>query len=289
MANVIVGSDAVTAGALSRGQLRWNYRAIYPDIYLPKNVEPTLKLRTEGASLWARRRGVVAGRAASALHGSRWVADTTPVELLWSNSNPPAGIITRRERVAPGEITQMGALYVTTPARTALDLGRHLRRGEAVAHLDAHGAATGVTASEILHLAERYKGTKGVRLCREAVDLMDAGAQSPKETWLRLVLIDADFPRPETQIPVLDNYGDPFAYLDMGWRDVKIAVEYDGEHHRTDTVQYRRDAKRLRRIVASGWIHIRVITGDRPKEIEAWVKRAWRQRESEGMAVKLPA
>lgn len=289
MGEVIVGSDAITAGTVSRGQLRWNYRAIYPDIYVPKAVEPTLARRAEGAWLWSGRRGVITGRAAAALHGSKWVAEETPVELLWSNSNPPDGIITRRERIAPGEITRIRGMFVTTPARTGLDLGRHLPRAEAVARLDALAQSTGVAAADILELSYRYKGTKGVRRCREAVDLMDAGAQSPKESWVRLVLIDADFPRPETQIPVLDDFGDPFAYLDMGWRDMMIAVEYDGEQHRTDTDQYRWDAKRLRMIMAKGWIHIRVIAGDRPKEIEAWVRRAWAIRESEGRAVKLPA
>lgn len=289
MGEVIVGSDAITAGTVSRGQLRWNYRAIYPDIYVPKAVEPTLAHRAEGAWRWSGRRGVITGRAASALHGSKWVAEETPVELLWSNSNPPDGIITRRGRIAPGEITRVQGMFVATPARTGLDLGRQLPRGEAVAHLDALARSTGVAAADILELTHRYRGTKGVRRCREAVDLMDAGAQSPKETWLRLVLIDAGFPRPETQIPVYDEFADPFAYLDMGWRDLMIAVEYDGEHHRTDTVQYRRDARRLRRIMAAGWIHIRVIAGDRPKEIEAWVRRAWAIRESEGRAVKWPA
>ncbi|HEX2215000.1 MAG TPA: hypothetical protein VHH12_16410, partial [Mycobacterium sp.] len=178
---------------------------------------------------------------------------------------------------------------VATPARAALDLGRHLKRDKALAHLDALSSATGLTAGEVLALAERYKGTNGVRKCREAVDLMDAGAQSPKETWLRLLLIDDGFPRPVTQIPLFEPNGYAFAYLDMGWPELKIAVEYDGEHHRTDTDQYRWDARRLRKILALGWIHIRVITGDRPYEIRRRVTDAWLLRQSEGMAVKMPA
>jgi len=289
MGDVIVGSDAITAGTVTRGQLRWNYRTIYPDIYVPKSVEPTLAHRTEGAWLWSRRRGVITGRAAAALHGAKWVPDDTPVELLWSNSNPPDGIIARRESIAPGEITSVNRIFVATPARTALGLGRHLPRNEAVARLDALGQATGVAAADILELSHRYKGGKGVRRCREAVDLMDAGAQSPQETRVRLLLIDKGFPRPETQIPLLGHYGDPFAYLDMGWRNMMIAVEYDGEHHRTSTEQYRWDARRLRKIIAMRWIHIRVIAGDRDDDLIERVKSAWRQRESEARAVKLPA
>ncbi len=288
MGDVIVGSDAVLGSKLTRGELRWNYRAIFPDVYVPKDVEPTLKLRTEGAWMWARRRGVITGLAASALHGAAWVDDDVPVEVLWSNNRPPAGIITRREPIAPGQIMWLHGIPVATPARAALDIGRHQPRGRAVAHLDALARATGITASDILELAEKYKGSRGVRRCREAAALMDAGAQSPQETWLRLLLIDKKFPRPDTQIPVYDN-GYAFAYLDMGWRDPKIAVEYDGEQHRTSDVQYRWDAARLRRILAEGWIHIRVMKGDRPREIEAWVRHAFEVREREGMAVKVPA
>jgi very-short-patch-repair endonuclease len=245
--------------------------------------------RTEGAWLWARRRGVITGRAAAAVHGAKWFGADTPVEVLWSNNRPPEGIITRREPIAPGEIMWHNGFAVAIPARAGLDLGRHLPRNAAVAALDSLAAATGVTAEDILSLAHRYKGSRGVKRCRDAVELMDAGAQSPQETKLRLLLVDKGFRRPETQIPVADDDGYVFAYLDMGWSDVKIAVEYDGEHHRTDDEQYRWDAKRLRKIMAMGWIHIRVIKGDGPQEIEAWVRRAWELREREAMAVQMSA
>ncbi|KMO84385.1 hypothetical protein BST22_22005 [Mycolicibacterium chubuense] len=289
MGDVIVGSQSVLAGTITRASLRWNYHAIFPDIYVQKDVEPTLAVRTRGAWLWSRRRGVITGRAAAALHGARWVDDATEIELLWANNHCPDGIVTRRERIAPGEITWIDGMPVATPARTALDLGRYLPRNIAVAHLDALASATGVTAEEILDLTYRYKGRHGVRLCREAVELVDAGAQSPQETRLRLLLIDKGFPPPQTQIPVIDQYGFEFAYLDMGWKDLRIAVEYDGDHHRTDTDQYRWDARRLRKLADAGWIVVRVMAGDRNDEVIAWVKQAWARRQREAMAVKRPA
>jgi hypothetical protein len=86
---------------------------------------------------------------------------------------------------------------------------------------------------------------------------MDGGAQSPKESWLRLVLIDAGLPRPVTQIHVTDN---PLvAYLDMGWKEPKVALEYDGDQHRTDRLQHVVD--RLGRHV------IKVINEDRPNVV----------------------
>lgn len=289
MGDVIVGSQSVLAGTITRASLRWNYRAIFPDIYVPKDVEPTLAVRTRGAWLWSRRRGVITGRAAAALHGARWVDDATEIELLWANNHCPEGIITRRERIAPDEIIWIDGMPVATPARTGLDLGRYLPRNIAVAHLDALASTTGVTAEEILGLTYRYKGRHGVRLCRDAVELMDAGAQSPQETRLRLLLINRGFPPPRTQIPVADQYGFEFAYLDMGWEDLLIAVEYDGDHHRTDTDQYRWDARRLRKLADAGWIVIRVMAGDRNDEVIAWVKQAVARRQREAMAVKKPA
>jgi very-short-patch-repair endonuclease len=289
MGDVIVGSQSVLAGTITRASLRWNFRAIFPDVYVPKDVEPTLAVRTRGAWLWSRRRGVITGRAAAALHGARWVDDATAIELLWANNHCPDGIVTRRERIAPGEITWIDGMPVATPARTGLDLGRYLPRNIAVAHLDALASATGVTAEEILDLTYRYKGRHGVRLCREAAELVDAGAQSPQETRLRLLLIDRGFPPPQTQIPVIDQYGFEFAYVDMGWKDLRIAVEYDGDHHRTDTDQYRWDARRLRKLADAGWIVIRVMAGDRNDEVIAWVKQAWARRQREAMAVKRPA
>jgi hypothetical protein len=62
------------------------------------------------------------------------------------------------------------------------------------------------STEEVLMLVKRYPGARGVRRLRGALPLVDGGAASPKETWLRLLLIDAGFPVPTTQIPVLDGY-----------------------------------------------------------------------------------
>ena len=94
---------------------------------------------------------------------------------------------------------------------------------------------------------------------------MDGGAQSPKETWLRLVLIDAGLPRPVTQIRV--TAGQLVAYLDMGWQEPKVALEYDGDQHRNDRRQYVRDIRRAEMVDGLGWRVIKVINEDRPNAI----------------------
>src|SRR4051812_4276447 len=92
-----VGSEALARGALTRFELaRW-HRRLFPDVYLADSREPSLRDRTEGAWLWSRRRGVIAGVAAAALHGADWVDGTIPVELIWKNGRPPAGLVVRNE------------------------------------------------------------------------------------------------------------------------------------------------------------------------------------------------
>jgi hypothetical protein len=285
MGSVFLGSEALPRREVTRGQLRWKYRTIYPDVYVPRVAEASLYRNTVGAWLWSRRRAVITGRAAAALHGSRWVDDNAPIELIWDNNRPPPGIITRNERFAYDDVVEIDDMAVATLQRTAFDLGRHLSRGAAVVHLDALARATGVAAVHILPLADRYQGARGVRRLKAALDLMDAGSQSPKESWLRLLLIDAGFPRPTTQIPVLDGNGFAFAYLDMGWEDVMVAAEYDGDQHRADRSQYVKDIGRLSKLQRMGWSVVRVIAEDRPSDIVHRVREAWLRRQAEARAV----
>jgi very-short-patch-repair endonuclease len=225
---------------------------------------------------------VITGRAAAALHGALWVDDATAVELVWANNHSPVGIVAYRDRIADGEVFEILGMAVASPARTALDLGRKLRRDIAVKHLDALSRATGVALKDVSPLTRRYAGTKGVRLCRQALDLMDAGAQSPKETWLRLLLIDAGYPRPRTQIPLYE-YGAPVAHLDMGWPSIRLAVEYDGDQHRTDRATYVKDMRRAELIERLGWLNVRIVKEDREIDVLARVRDAWTRRQREGM------
>ena len=68
----------------------------------------------------------MAGLAAAALHGSDWIGDDEAVELIWRNPHPPAGVLTRNQRVEGDEVTRVDGLPVTTSARTAFDLSRQL-------------------------------------------------------------------------------------------------------------------------------------------------------------------
>ncbi|MEW5808634.1 MAG: hypothetical protein AB1925_04195 [Actinomycetota bacterium] len=279
MHTVFLGSEAIAAGVLSPGELRYGYRRLYPNVYTSRDAETSLADRAVGAWLWSQRRAVITGRAAAALHGARWMDAAAPIELIYDCKRPPSGIITRNERVDSGEVCRIGGMSVSSIARTAFDLGRHLPLARAVEHLDALANATRLTGGQVIPLVDGYRGARGMKKLRIALHHMDGGAQSPKETWLRMLLVRRGFPRPVTQIPLVNSRGKPFAYLDMGWEDVKIAVEYDGDHHRKDRNQYVWDEQRLRLIRAREWLHVKVISEDGEDDVVERVAAAWRFRE----------
>ncbi|BCI54742.1 hypothetical protein NIIDNTM18_40200 [Mycolicibacterium litorale] len=232
--NPFVGSEALASGLVRKHELRTRYRVVFPDVYVEKDTVLTMYTRAEAAWLWSHREGVIAGRTAAALHGAKWVDEDKPVEIMWRNARPPRGLHTSDSSLRRDEYGRHGDVQITTVVRTAFDVGRCASLDDAVANLDALGNATRFRAADVLDLAERHRGARRIRRLRTALELYDPRAESPRETWLRLLLIRAGYPRPRTQIPVLRADGRSKYYLDMGWEEQMVAVEYDGDHHRTD-------------------------------------------------------
>ena len=262
MNDAFIGSEALAAGRLTPYALRSRFVAIHPDVYLPRDEELTAVAGAKAAWLWSRREGVIAGQSAAAMHGAKWVDARLPAELLWSNRRPPTGIRTWSDRIVDDEVAVINGFLVTTPARTALDIACRYPLGKAVAAIDALARATHLKMADVELLADRYKGRRGIRKARTVLDLVDPGAESPQETWLRLLVIRNGFPRPKTQIPVHAEYGVLVAVLDMGWEDIKVAADYEGDHHRTDRRRFNRDIRRHEDVTELGWIDVRVTSQD---------------------------
>ena len=272
MGEIFVGTEAVANGIVSRHELaRW-YRPFFPNVHAPRGLQLTLRDRAIGAWLWSKRRAIVTGVAASAIHGAEWVDADILIELIYECTHPPAGIVARNERIADDEVTCVHGMPVTTVARTAFDLGRYQPRDRAIARMDALMRAAPFSSEEVLLLAKQYRGARGVKQLKDALPFVDGGAASPRETWLRMLYIDAGLPKPTTQIPILDTDGTLLRTVDMGWEKFKVLSEYDGDQHRTDRPQYVKDLRVIPKIERLGFIVQRVIKEDRPAAI---VRRAW--------------
>lgn len=276
MTRVFIGSEALAAGRVNRYQLANTHQRVFPDVYVPRG-DLTLLDRTTAAWLWSGRQATVTGRAAAALHGAKWVDPDIPIELNFANNRSPSGVVTRRETLLAEELTWCGGLPVTTVTRTAFDLARRGTRRRGIADLDALANATRFPVSDVLTIAGAHPHLRGVRRVPSMLNAVDAGAQSPRETYLRLDLINAGFPRPKTQIPVARPCG-RWYYLDMGWPDIQVAVEYDGEHHRTSRSAYAIDVERQDYLTSIGWIVVRVLADHRRTDVISRVKRAWDAR-----------
>lgn len=283
--DAFLASEALTLGLVSRHDLLAHHRRVLPNVHAAKDEVPTLEDRIVAAWLWSRRLGIVTGLAASALHGAQWVSPDIPIEMNHPHNKSPAGVITRRDTLLRREIMLQQQMRVTTVARTAFDLARRGPAAKAVAHLDSLIRATDFKADDVLAVLDDHPRVRGRRRVAALLDLVDAGAQSPRESWVRLVLIQAGFPKPQTQIPICATGGYPRYFLDMGWEEFKVAVEYDGEQHRTDDDQYRGDVARSEYIDGLGWRRIRVLAGDRWENVVHRVAQAGVPR---GFPVSLP-
>lgn len=269
------GRAALAAGVVTRHRLARDFVHLHRDVYIRRGIPATPLLRAKAAWLWSQGRGVLAGVSAAAVHGTRWLDPDAAAELVRSDHVRSApGISVRR---APKlDTCVVDGMFATTPAQTAFDLARRMPFDRAVETIDALCNATGLKVPEIEELATRSKGAHGIGAVPRVLALVDGGAASPPETHTRLLLVRAGLPPPETQIEIFD--GDVFvARADMGWKQWRVLVEYDGVQHWTDPTQRTRDIDRYAVLPELGWTVIRVgadLLYRRPKVFVERVRRA---------------
>lgn len=106
-------------------------------------------------------------------------------------------------------------------------------------------------------ILERPRVTERRRIER-ALSLMRPTVESPRETWLRLRLIGEGFPEPAVHPPLRSTIGDCLLHPDLGYPDLRIAIEYEGDQHRTSEARFAADIRRRELMEAEGWIVLRV-------------------------------
>ncbi len=261
-----LGSMAVSSGRLTRRVLARYHTALYRDVYIPQDVELTARIRAEAA--WLSTGATLGGLSAAAVFGTKWIDPGAPAEVIRADRHSPAGIIAHSWSLAPDEICMIGGVDATTPARSAFDIGRTRPVEQAIPIIDALINATRISPADVAAVAASHPGARGVAKLPGLLDLVDGGAESPQETRVRLILVRGGIPRPETQI----EFRDLRVRVDMGWREWKVAVEYDGIHHWADSRQRSWDIDRLALLEESRWVVIRV-SSDMLKRPDVIVER----------------
>ena len=253
-----LGRQAVRRGDISEYQLEKNYRAVYRNVYVPKQLPLTALTRARAAWLWSGGRATLTGLSAAAVLGTKWIDPESPAELTRVNRHVPPGIFVHSYDLDAREVCIVNGIRITTPERTAFDIGRTMPEDRAVPVLDALANATNFKIADVAGLADAKAGVRGVRRLRAALRLVDGGAESPQESRLRLLLVRAGLPPPETQIQFVDEFGVTRIRVDMGWQKWKVAVEYDGVQHWSDRYQRSWDIDRVAMLEALGWVVVRV-------------------------------
>ncbi|ONI63010.1 hypothetical protein CSIV_16470 [Microbacterium sp. CSI-V] len=166
------------------------------------------------------------------------------------------GVVGHRIAMNAEDTTTVAGLPVTTPVATSAHLAGSLSE-HALVGIGDWLLARGIPKATLEATVAEFTG-RGSVILRRAVERVRPGVESPRETAVRLVLVDAGLPEPSLNWTLHSN-GRFVARLDMAYRDYRVAVEYDGRHHALDE-QFRRDADRWRAIGAAGWILVRIVS-----------------------------
>jgi hypothetical protein len=229
-------------------------RRMLAGVYVAAQVPDSIELRAQALRLVVPPDAVVTDRSAGWLHGAEMIL--APGDHL---AVPPVSVFVNRRGarlrngitdsgqrfLLPGDVLVVHGVRVTTPLRTACDLGRLLHRDAAFAALCTMLGLGVFTQEELVHEVHRFRGMRGVIRLRAFAPLVDGRTQSPAEAVTLLRWIDAGIlPRLQPQVEV-ERPGQWSYWIDLGVPELRYGVEYDGEEWHDRTPEQRaRDRKR---------------------------------------------
>lgn len=281
------GSEAIASGRLTKAKLRGpTWRRLLPDVYVNAAAfkeNPDHRMWCDAVALLLPEGAAIGGLSAAYLWGVDLLPRDAPVQVVIPvrrRLRPHPRIATARSTLSSTDITRFANVPVTTPVRMAFDLARRPPRVDALVAVDALLHRRVVKLATLQGYATEHRGWPGARLLAEVLALADERSESPMETRLRLLLIDGGLPRPVAQHDVHDERGRFLARLDLAYPELRIGLEYEGDHHRERTT-FRRDIARLNALRAMGWLILRFTADDvytRPAGVIADVAAARKER-----------
>jgi hypothetical protein len=263
------GSTAVADGLVTWGQLRRSaWRRVLPDVYVAADVPTDHRLLCRAALIYggSPRAGLaIAGRSAASCWGVDVLTPLGPIEMIVPSDVRLDSRVSKvrlvRSRLRDDEIATVGTITLTTVERTAFDVVRWADRADGIVALDALLNRRIVRLPDLSAYSATLGTRPGSRVFAQALAMAEPLAESPMETRSRLVLIDGGLPRPIAQHVIRDLDGRFVARVDLGYPVERVALEYEGDHHRErDT--FLRDIDRLNALTALDWIVIRATARD---------------------------
>jgi hypothetical protein len=223
--------------------------------------EPDDMLRLRGLDLSCGTKVATCLGTAASMHGF----DTEEPRDLHVLSPPGCrlrsadGLVVHRRDGAP--LVMVDGRRVTSPAWTAVEVARSLRRPRALATLDAALRSGTCSRADIWRAAIEQAGRRGIVAVRNLIALADPRSESPMESEARLAMIDGGLPTPELQHEVVDGNGE-LRRLDFAWPDQRVAVEYDGMDWHSGPEAMKRDRRRQAALADIDWVVTGIVFED---------------------------
>ncbi|GAA3747254.1 type IV toxin-antitoxin system AbiEi family antitoxin domain-containing protein [Salinactinospora qingdaonensis] len=231
---------------LRRGEWRRCHPGVYAVACLPVDTgsdEGRLRVMAFAARLAAGPTGVVCGPTAARLWGMRGLArwDRREIHLAFPGATRcpvMPGVRTNKRAIAHTEIHAADGLRMTTPGRTLRDVVLEVDRETAVSLMDSARNLGLVGDAEFARLPRGNTGRRGNAASAAWWRLSDTRAQSPLETRVRLVCVDAGITPDGLQHPLPLSGERTTLYGDLWWDAGPLLVEADGAepHSRPQTI-----------------------------------------------------
>jgi hypothetical protein len=149
------------------------------------------------------------------------------------------------------DLTVVDGVRMTTPLRTALDLGRQRWPEPALTALDALHRLGFFTVPELVEEVARFKRMRWVTTLRQVAPHTDGRSQSGGETVVRWRWLNLPVPPPEPQVAVRSD--GRIAFIDVGNDDLRFGVEFQGVEWHTGDTQEQHDLDRQSWLEQAGW------------------------------------
>ncbi|WP_345066857.1 hypothetical protein [Leifsonia kafniensis] len=186
-------------------------------------------------------------------------------------------------QISPTDVTVQRGVPLTTPARTWCDLALTLSLGELVAagdYLIFHEQPI-VSRRELLDAVISHPGRRGRRVLRRALELLSEFSESPKESELRVIVVTSGLPTPQVNPEIYDEHGRFVARVDLYFPEERAILEYQGDQHRTDIRQWRRDLTRRSELESLGY-HYAEVAADDLENVAPLIRRIERNLRARG-------
>jgi hypothetical protein len=270
-----------------RGQ---RFRQVRRGVYVAADISDTYEVELEAARLVLPSGAAFSHDTAARVLRLPTRRDLDQLHVTVGAASPRVrveGVVVHSGSLA-GDIVQWRGNTVTAPMRTFVDLAGSWGLLDLVALGDAAVRRGLLTPADLLKRAEETIG-RGCRLARTAAGLVVPCVDSPMETRARLLLVLGGLPEPEVNVDIFGADGGWLAKPDLGYSKAKVAIEYQGDSHRTDKTQWRYDIEKARLLRDLGWAVIELTAPDlyqRPARTLATVHRILVERGYPGVPAR---